>query len=325
MKEHELIATYFAPLAGEGGLGLIDDAALFYPSAGCELVITADALISGVHFFQNDPPVSIAHKALGVNLSDLCAKAASPRGFVMALALTGSEDAAWLSAFSQGLGALVKQSGCALLGGDTVRTTGPLMISITAFGEVKTGGMVRRSGAKVGDLIAVSGTIGDAAIGLQLRLQQHNPAFALLKADERAFLHDRYLHPQPRLALTETLSHYATAAMDISDGLIGDAQRLLQASQKGAHISLDKVPYSAAIQRLMAQNIHWRDKALTGGDDYEILFTFSPQNRDVFEHVAQQHGIPITVIGHITDDTFLTCTDEEGREVAFSTPAYSHF
>jgi thiamine-monophosphate kinase len=244
---------------------------------------------------------------------------------VMSLALTEAQDAAWLSAFSQGLGELAKQSGCILLGGDTVRTTGPLMISITAFGEVKTGGMVRRTGAKIGDLIAVSGTIGDAALGLQLRLQAQHTDFTLLKADERAFLHDRYLHPHPRLALIDALCLYASAAMDISDGMIGDVERLLQASQKGAHISLDKVPYSAAVQRLIAQNLAWRETALTGGDDYEILFTFSPQNRENIQHFADDCGIPLTIVGHIMQGSALICTDEAGSVVTFSTPAYSHF
>ena len=252
--EDELIARYFAPLAGPGGLGLRDDAALVAVPHGHELVVTVDAVVAGVHFLARDPPASIAVKALGVNLSDLAAKGAEPIGFVMALALPDDWTETWLAAFAGGLGGMAERCGCALLGGDTVRAAGPLSVSITAFGSVPAGRMVRRTTAKAGDLIAVTGTIGDAALGLDLLTGA--PAWAAgLSAEHRGFLEDRYRHPRPRLAFAAPLRENASAAMDVSDGLVGDAAKMLRASGVTGTLDLDRIPLSPAARAALQDRV----------------------------------------------------------------------
>src|SRR5271165_6911376 len=216
-SEDELIARFFAPYAGPAALGLRDDAALLSPPPGCDLVLTTDALVAGVHFFADDPPDSIARKALRVNLSDLAAKGARPLGFLLSLALPPDWTEAWLSAFAAALGEDGMAYGCPLAGGDTVRTPGPLTLSITAFGAVPTGRMALRSGVKPGDRLYVTGTIGDAAIGLLIR-QGRGPGIPLA---DRDFLLDRYLKPQPRVAFAPVMAAHAHGGMDVSDGFVG--------------------------------------------------------------------------------------------------------
>lgn len=197
LTEDDLIARYFAPIAGEAGLALKDDVALLRPPEGSDLVVTVDGLVAGVHFFADDPAEAIAAKALRVNLSDLASKGARPLGFLLTLAMPADITAAWLEAFAAGLGEDARTYGCPLIGGDTVRTPGPLTLSITALGAVPRGRLPARTQAEPGDLVYVTGTIGDAALGLQLRLGR-GPDLA--EAD-RAHLQERYLRPQPRLAL----------------------------------------------------------------------------------------------------------------------------
>ena len=245
-REFDIIARHFAPIAGPEGLGLTDDAARIVPSPDHDLILTADAIVAGVHFFPDDPPATIGRKALGVNLSDLAAKGAVPRAFLLTLALPGHIDDNWLASFADGLGDLATTSGCVLIGGDTVATKGPLVISITAMGEVPAGTMVRRGGAQAGDLLYVSGTIGDAAIGLQLLLGTKNNAPWPLADDARAHLIGRYHVPAARMALVHALRLHAGAAMDISDGLVGDLKKMLALPDLGAVIRLDDIPLSVA-------------------------------------------------------------------------------
>ncbi len=323
--EFELIARHFAPIAGAGGLGLIDDAGLLRPPRGHEIVVTVDALVAGVHFFPDDPPASIARKALAVNLSDLAAKGARPEGFVLSLALPKGWDEAWLAAFASGLAGIATESSCPLIGGDTVSTPGPLMLSITAFGSVPTGRMVLRSGAKPGDLVLVSGTIGDGALGLKV----HGPAkpgwVAQLGEAERVFLADRYLHPQPRLALAAALQSHASAAMDVSDGLVGDLGKLLRASRVGAEIDLDAVPLSDAARAAVMADPALAELAWTGGDDYEILCTASEREYPALVAVAQAAGIALTRIGHVTDAAGVATYREKGRARSFARGSFAHF
>src|SRR5215217_7928762 len=230
--EDSLIARFFAPIAGEGALNLMDDAACLTPKPGHDLVLTADALVEGVHFLPEDAPGSIARKALGVNVSDLAAKGAEPSGFLLSLALPDDWSESWLSDFAAGLGEASRDFACPLLGGDTVRARGPLTLSVTAVGQVPTGRMVLRTTAQAGDVICVTGTIGDAALGLKLRSK---PGWTEnLSPDEKAHLSDRYLHPQPRHRLAAALRSHASAAMDVSDGLAGDLAKMMQASGVGA-------------------------------------------------------------------------------------------
>ncbi|WP_232628308.1 thiamine-phosphate kinase [Methylobacterium sp. Leaf118] len=320
--EEALIARYFAPLAGPGAEGLRDDAASLAPRPGHDLVVTTDAIVAGVHFFPDDPPGSVAAKALGVNLSDLAAKGATPRGFVLTLALPDGWTEAWLAAFATGLGTAARAQGCPLLGGDTVRSGGPALIGVTAFGEVPAGTMLRRQAARAGDRLCVSGTIGDAALGLRLRLAPE----AGLGAVAREALLDRYLHPQPRIALVPALRAHARAAMDVSDGLVGDLAKMLDGTGLSARVDADAVPLSSATRALIARDGAHRATAFTGGDDYEILCAVPPEALNAFLDAARQAGVPATAIGTVeageAPPRFL---DAEGRTLAFGTGSFSHF
>src|SRR3954452_11519472 len=250
--EDSLIARYFRPIATDpGAFGLDDDAAALKPS-GDDIVVTTDAVVAGVHFLPDDPPDTVARKALRVNLSDLAAKGATPAGFVLTLALPRADES-WLAAFARGLGEDATHYGCPLLGGDTVSTPGPAMISITAFGRVPAGKMVPRGGARPGDCVMVTGMIGDATLGLELL---RGGAVADALADDvasRDVLIGRYRVPQPRNALSRGLRDHASAAMDVSDGLAGDLAKLCAASGVSAVIDAPRVPTSAVAAALLAR------------------------------------------------------------------------
>ena len=320
--EDSLIARYFKPLATDpGAFDLTDDAAILKSSAD-ELVVTTDAIVEGVHFLANDPPDTIARKALRVNLSDLGAKGATPAGFVLTLALRAPDDA-WLTAFARGLGEDAAQFGCPLLGGDTVSTPGPLMISITAFGRVPPGRMVRRNGARAGDRVVVSGTIGDAALGLDLL---KGGAAAALGSDEMRMLIGRYRVPQPRVALAQAVLGHASAAMDVSDGLAGDLAKLCAASEVSAAIDAQSIPLSGPARGLLGSGAVGIESIVSGGDDYEILCTI-PENRfEAFAQAAMLARVPVTSIGTIIAGIAVpTFIDGQGTEIALPRLSYSHF
>ncbi|MFZ1962787.1 MAG: thiamine-phosphate kinase [Roseiarcus sp.] len=321
-SEDELIARYFAPLAGPAGLGLADDVARLTPPAGRELVVTTDALVAGVHFFADDPAQAIARKALRVNLSDLAAKGAEPLGFVIALALPADWTAPWLEAFAAGLGDDAALYRCPLIGGDTVKTPGPLTIAVTALGAVEAGRMAARAGVRPGDRLYVSGTIGDAALGLRLRLGQ-GPS---LDEARRRHLLDRYLLPQPRLALAPAMARFADAGMDVSDGFVGDLTKMLRVSGVSARVELQRLPLSAAARAAIAADAALFDVAATGGDDYELLAAIAPENGAAFEAAAATAGVAVALVGEAFAGAraprFMTA---EGREAAFARGAFSHF
>ncbi len=322
-SEEGLIARYFAPLAGPGADGLRDDAATLTPTPGHDLVVTADAVVAGIHYFSDDPPDSIARKALGVNLSDIAAKGAVPRGFLLTLALPDDWTEAWLAGFSEGLGAAAAEAGCPLLGGDTVRSGGPALIGVTAFGEVPSGGIVRRGTAQVGDRICVSGTIGDAALGLRLRLEPEAAWATSLDPAQQALLADRYLHPRPRLALAAAIRRHASAAMDVSDGLAGDLAKMLGA---GRTARIGAVPLSEAAARARDAEPGLIEPILTGGDDYEILCTVAPETLDALLAEAAQAGIPLTAIGTVSSgDGPPGFEMGDGTARVFAAGAFSHF
>lgn len=323
--EFELIARHFAPIAGPGGLGLLDDAGLLRPGRGYELVVTADALVAGVHFFPDDPPDGIGWKALAVNLSDLAAKGAKPEGFVLTLALPHGWTEAWLAGFVSGLGRIADEARCPLIGGDTVSTAGPLTLSITAFGTVPAGRMVRRAGARPGDVVLVSGSIGDGALGLKVHGPDKPGWVASLALEQRAFLADRYLHPQPRHALAEALQRHASAAMDVSDGLVGDLAKLLKASGVGAEIDLDSVPLSPAARAALMADPALAELAWTGGDDYEILCTASERDYPALIAAAEGSMLPLTPIGRVTAEAGVVTYRERGRLRSFAQGSFSHF
>lgn len=320
--EEALIARYFAPLSGPGADDLRDDAASLTPSPGHDLVVTADAVVAGIHYFPDDPPGSIAVKALGVNLSDLAAKGAAPRGFLLTLALPDDWTEAWLAAFAHGLGAASREHGCPLLGGDTVRSGGPALIGVTALGEVPTGTIVRRQAARAGDRLCVSGTIGDAALGLALRLAPD----AGCDAAHRDALLDRYLHPRPRLALAPALRAHARAAMDVSDGLVGDLAKMFSGTGLTARIEAAQVPLSEAARAAVARDSARFATALTGGDDYEILCAVPPEGLPDFLAEAEGVGVAVTEIGVVEPgDAPPRVVDEAGEAMVFGAGSFSHF
>ncbi|CAA0091259.1 Thiamine-monophosphate kinase [Starkeya nomas] len=324
--EDLLIARLFEPIATHpGALGLKDDAALLSVPPGHELVLTKDALVAGVHFFADDPPEAIARKAMRVNLSDLAAKGAEPLGVLLAFAIPPEMDAAALTAFARGIGADASLYGAPLLGGDTVRTPGPFIVSITAFGVVPAGQMVRRATAKPDQAIVVSGTIGDAALGLALRLDPSRAGFAGLGEKAASFLKERYLLPRPRLALARALRGRASGAMDVSDGLVGDLTKMLAASGVAGEIEVDRVPLSPAARAAIKAEPALIETALTGGDDYEILAVMPDEELDAFTTFATAAGIGVSVIGRTQAGQGLTVRASNGAAMTFARGSFSHF
>jgi thiamine-monophosphate kinase len=323
--EDSLIARYFKPLATDpGAFGLTDDAAVL-KADGKDIVVNTDAIVEGVHFLPDDPPDTIARKALRVNLSDLAAKGATPAGFVLTLALR-SHDEAWLAAFARGLGEDIQTFGCALLGGDTVSTPGPLMVSVTAFGRVPVGRMVRRLGAAVGDCVVVTGTIGDAALGLAVL--KGGAVAAALAGDSKACddLVLRYRVPQPRNALAIAVRDHATSAMDVSDGLAGDLAKLCNVSGVSAVIDASAIPMSAPAKALLDGGLIGFETIVAGGDDYEILCTIPENRMDAFKQAAAQAGVPVNTIGTIVAGASSPrFVDRVGGDVVLKCLSYSHF
>jgi thiamine-monophosphate kinase len=277
-----------------------------------------------VHFFPDDPPDAVARKVLRMNLSDLAAKGASPLGFLLSLALPAGTDETWLGAFAAGLGDDAARYGCPLFGGDTDRTPGPASVSITAFGAVPRGKMVRRSAAKPGDCIVVTGTIGDAALGLKLRRDRGLARRLSLAEAAAAHLEQRYLLPQPRNALASVVLHYASAAIDVSDGLAGDIAKLCRASSVAAKIDVSRVPLSDAARAAIAAEPALLETALTGGDDYEIVLTLPPDKLAEFREAARAAGVAVTEIGRIEAGEGARFV-REGKALTFAQPSYSHF
>jgi thiamine-monophosphate kinase len=313
--EFELIARYFRPLAmaAEGALGLADDAALLDVPAGDRLVATADALTAGVHFLPDDPPDLIARKALRVNLSDLAAMAARPLAYLLTVAFPVDIGEDWIAKFARGLAQDQAEFGIALAGGDTTATPGPLSLSVTALGLVARGRELRRSTAQAGDLVAVSGTIGDAMLGLA-RLQGRLAAIA-----GETELIARYRLPQPRLALARKLAGLASGGLDVSDGLVGDLGHICEASGVGAVIQAQRVPLSAPARAVLAREPERLASLITGGDDYELLFTL-PQALE-----TELAGLPVTVIGRMEAGQGVRVLDGAGRALALGPGGYRHF
>ncbi|MGB8601898.1 MAG: thiamine-phosphate kinase [Rhizomicrobium sp.] len=328
-SEFDLIAQLFAPLAtAPGALGLTDDAALIAPPVGHEMVITTDALVEGVHFLATDPPQSIARKALRVNLSDLAAKGAVPAGYLLALSLPARLDFDWLKNFAHGLALDGAEFSLPLLGGDTTSTPGPLTIAITALGFVPKGAMPRRGGAKPGDYVYVTGTIGDAGAGLELLLGATAPrrsaapedaAYGVrqLDADNDAALYliDRYRVPTPRLAQGLALRDVVTASLDVSDGLIADLGHIADVSHVKIVVDAGLIPLSPALRRVWGAGEDAVLRAATAGDDYEIAFTAGPLDAAAFG---------VCRIGRVSEGAGVFLMGSAG-EIAVSRAGYRHF
>jgi thiamine-monophosphate kinase len=322
MGEFELIARHFTRPAPPGGavvLGVGDDAALLRPTPGHQLAISTDMLVEGRHFFAGAEPQALGHKALAVNLSDLAAMGARPLGFTLALALPEAHDA-WLAAFARGLFALADAHACPLVGGDTTR--GPLNLCITVFGELLPGQALRRDAARAGDELWLSGRTGEARLALALR---RGKAWASGAPADVAAAADRMDRPTPRLALGQALA--ATpgvhAALDVSDGLLGDLGHLLKASGVGAEVHVDTLPLAPALQGLALD--HQRDCLLAGGDDYELLFTADAAAHGAVLAAGQAAGVAVTHIGRITAGPGLRVLDAQGNPLALQTHGFDHF
>lgn len=354
MNEFERIARFFRPLTQNepAALNLEDDAALLDVPEGKQLVLTKDAVSAGIHFFPDDDPARIARKLLRVNLSDLAAKGAQPLGYLLAVMLPSSTADDWLEAFCDGLAQDQKEYGLHLLGGDSTAIDGPVSFSLTALGTVPKGEALLRSGARPGDHVYVSGTLGDSALGLKIMKKEIEiPSLRGGRADESIqsnrsqskqfwiaslppgarndetldcqsadWLMDRYRLPQPRLTLGKALRGIASACIDISDGLAADLGHLCEASQVGAEIDSALLPLSGPTQTLLKQEPALLTAVLTGGDDYELCFTVPPEK----EAFVQNLPTPVTKIGRITGTEKCIFLDAEGKPLALGRKGYRH-
>jgi thiamine-monophosphate kinase len=322
--ETELIQTYLAPLAAPGAFSLNDDAALIEFEAGYDLVVSTDPVVAGVHFFPDDDPRDIAWKALAVNVSDLVAKGAQPAAYTMALALPEAPLRSWMAEFSAGLEEAQKAFGCTLIGGDTDRTSGQLSIGISAFGKVPRKSFIQRSTARMGDHVFVTGPIGDAALGLKLR-RDGNAFPAVLSDDQRQMLLRRYHRPEPPLNAIGLLRAYATAALDVSDGLVQDATRLARGANAALSVAVTAVPFSDAVKAVLAASLDATTTLLTGGDDYQVLFSVDAQHIANMQAAAAANAQPIYELGVLTAGAGVTFVDEKGAHMAFNAGGYDHF
>jgi thiamine-monophosphate kinase len=324
LGEFGRIARLLRPLAAgfPGALDLTDDAAVFAPPPGRDLVVTTDAMVEGVHYLPDDPPGDVAAKLLRVNLSDLAAMGADPLAYTLTTALPQSVDDGWLAAFAAGLAADQVRFGIALMGGDSVSVPGVPVLSVTAVGTVPAGRAVRRGGARAGDAIAVTGTIGDAAFGLAVRLGR-----LVVPDDDARTLLERLRRPVPRTAFAAALREGATAAADVSDGLVADAGHLARASGLAIEVDAAAVPLSAAVRRLVAADPGRIVDAITGGDDYELVLAATPAAVPALAAAARAAGFGLTVIGRALEGPAggVSVRDARGDPVPLAGTGWTHF
>jgi thiamine-monophosphate kinase len=323
----EAIIRVLAPLAAgfAGAFALQDDCAVLAPAPGTELVLKTDPVAEGVHFLAGDDPQDIAWKALSVNISDLAAKAARPIAYLMALSFPDAPSAAWLGRFAAGLAEAQARFGCHLIGGDTDRRPGPLTIAITAIGEVPQGRIVRRGTARAGDAVFVSGTLGDAALGLALR---KDPTLATawgLTSAETEWLRRRYARPEPRLALATPLRDHASACMDISDGLAKDLGRMCAASGCAGRVRFVDVPLSAPAAKALSADASLAQRIIAGGDDYEVLAAIPTDKALQFKAAAEKAGVDVTQIGETASGQGILIEDLDGRPLGLGRTGWDHF
>lgn len=321
LDEFGRIRRFFAPLAGPGGLGLTDDAALLECPPGRRLVVTVDQAVEGVHYLPDDPPELVARKLLRRNLSDLAAMGAVPRHYLLTTALPKSRDDDWVRRFAEGLSHDQHRYRVELLGGNSTSTPGPASLSLTAIGEVDEGKEIRRNGARVGDRVWVSGTIGDAFLGLAVLRGGH----AELAPEHRAALAARYQLPDPRTELGPRLVGIAHAMIDISDGLLADLGHICEASGVAATVALAALPLSPAAQLVAAEDPRLPARLAAAGDDYELLFTASVDASATMAHLAANLDLPITEIGTIEPGAGVRLVDADGDTVPVASTGWRHF
>ena len=323
MDEFEFIASYLAPLAGPEGLGLKDDAALFKPNVDKDLVITKDTMVEGVHFPHGHYGKRTAEKLLRVNLSDLAAKGAEPIGYLLSIVWPRGVDQHVFKDFASGLAAIQKAYRFKLLGGDTTSTRGPMVVTATLIGEVPEGKMVKRGGAKLGDDIWVSGTIGDAYLGVRQVLGKPidpKPKSANVKKFE-----DAYFRPEPRLSFNQVLQDYGNSCVDVSDGLIADAGHISNASNKKFEINLFDIPLSKAVHEWAGQDVERLKTLVTAGDDYELVFTAASENAASILAEADKINLQLTKIGTVSKGSSIRVSDNDGNIIEFDQTGHKHF
>lgn len=329
VRSEETIISFLVPLTqgSPGALALKDDCALLTPVPGTELVLKTDPVAEGVHFLPGDPPEDIAWKALAVNVSDLAAKGATPLCYLMALSFPEAPSVRWMKRFVDGMHAAQVRFGCYLIGGDTDRRPGPLTISVTAIGSVPLGGMVTRTTARAGDALFLSGTIGDAAVGLELLKDPDLKAAWGLSDSEADYLRQSYRRPQPRLTLATALRRYASAAMDVSDGLVKDLERMASASGVAGHLAAAAIPLSGPARKIVTQAPDRLSWLITAGDDYEVLAAVPQARATDFATAAASAGTPVTRIGEmLPGPPALTIAGPDGRALAIpERTGWDHF
>ncbi|HLJ19206.1 MAG TPA: thiamine-phosphate kinase, partial [Stellaceae bacterium] len=299
----------------------VDDVAIIPGPPGEQYVLKTDAIVEGIHFLPDDPADKVAQKLLRVNLSDLSAKGATPVGYLLTTALPPERDETWLANFAEGLARDQAEFGIGLLGGDSVATTGPVTLSVAAVGRVRAGETVLRSGAKPGDAVFVSGTLGDGALGLRA-LRGELPGIA---ADQRAYLADRYRLPRPRLRLGQRLVGTARAMMDISDGLVADLGHICATSGVGAVVEAGRLPLSPAARAAISADSSLIMAVLSGGDDYELLFTAPSDAAQTVAAIAREVDVPVAAIGRIERGQGVRVLDQRGAPIAVADGGYRHF
>ncbi len=325
MGEFDFIQDYLAPLAAPEGLGLLDDAALLTPPAGKDLVVTQDTMVEGIHFPSGEWGAGTAEKLLRVNLSDLAAKAATPWGYFLSLSLPREMDKRWLAGFAKGLEAGQQAFDWHVMGGDTTRTDGPLVISLTAMGTVPTGQMVKRSGAKSGDDVYVTGRIGDAYLGLQMALGHKVEP---ISGQGMMLWEEAYQRPMPRVVLRKMLRKFATASVDISDGLIADCGHIARASDASLNLDYESIPFSLPTRAWMDAQDNSLDAfkiLVSAGDDFEVVFTAPLEHRDAIKKSAQIANVSVTKIGHVVMGEGVSCHKADGKILSFTRTGYTHF
>lgn len=317
MDEFSRIARYFAPLAGEGAFGLTDDAALIAAPLGAQLVTTTDSVIAGVHCIGDESADMLAHKLVRRNLSDLAAMGASPYAYLVSLVLAKDTPDSWFAAFAHGLAECQDLYGHTLIGGDTAAGNGPLVLTLTAFGTL-TAAPLLRSGAQAGDALYVSGTLGDSALGLDI-LQSR------LQSEHGDALIQRYRYPEPRLSLGKRLHGIAHSCMDISDGLLQDAAHIARAGKVAITIAAEALPLSLPARMALTADPSLLRRIVSGGDDYELLFTAAESAADALRAIAAESGVAITRIGSVCEGSGVTLLDGSGAGIPLREQGYTHF
>ena len=325
MNEFDLIERYFAPLAGPEGLELKDDTARFTPRAGHDILITTDSFVEGVHFPAGMYGADVAERLLRTNLSDIASKAGRPLGYQLSLSMPAGKMEQWIPAFAKGLETTQSEYGCTLWGGDTTATDGPAVFSITLIGEVRKEGMIQRAGAALGDDVWVSGVLGDAMLGCDLVTNQ--PISPVPSGEHLFIFESAYWRPEPVFAFQNILAKFATAAADISDGILADVAHISKLSETCAALNFDALPFSIGAEGWadsQSNPVKARQALASFGDDYGVVFTAKDENRQAIFDAARRSKLKLTLVGSMLPGSGSACLDVEGQEMAWPKKGYRH-